>query len=316
MLILEDLHWADASTRDFLTFLVRNARTEPLCLVVTYRSDELHRRHPLRPLLAELERVQGVERLGPRALHARRGVGPGGGDPRGRGARRPHRPAVRARRGQRALHGGAAGGEWRRGELPETLRDALLNRVERLPAAALEVVRVIAVEHPMPHPLLNELSPLDAAETTAGVREAIAQPDPRDRPLRPVRVPARARRRGGVRRPAAGRAQRAAPAARRGRRGDPGLLGDVPQATVAAQLACHWHAAHDVPRALGAAVEAGRAAKRVFAFREAQRHYERALELWDRVPDAEERAGCDRIDVLRHAAVAAAHAARRPARWR
>ena len=64
VLVLEDLHWADPSTRDFLTFLVRNARTEPLSLVVTYRSDELHRRHPLRPLLAELERTPGVDRLG------------------------------------------------------------------------------------------------------------------------------------------------------------------------------------------------------------------------------------------------------------
>src|SRR4051795_11077233 len=63
-LVLEDAHWADPPPRDFLTFLVRSAHAEPLCLVVTYRSDELHRRHPLRPLLAELERTPGVERLG------------------------------------------------------------------------------------------------------------------------------------------------------------------------------------------------------------------------------------------------------------
>src|ERR671930_222312 len=42
----------------------RAALAELLCVVVTYRSDELHRRHPLRPLLAELERTPGVERLG------------------------------------------------------------------------------------------------------------------------------------------------------------------------------------------------------------------------------------------------------------
>ena len=63
VLLIEDLHWADGSTRDFITFLVRSAREESLCLVVTYRSDELHRRHPLRPVLAELERVPGVERV-------------------------------------------------------------------------------------------------------------------------------------------------------------------------------------------------------------------------------------------------------------
>ena len=73
-------------------------------------------------------------------------------------------------------------------------------------------------------------------------------------------------------------------------------MGDAPAAAVAGMLACHWNAAHDVPRALGASVAAGLASKRVLAFREAQRHFERALELWDRVPDAEERAGCDRAD--------------------
>jgi predicted ATPase len=63
VLVVEDLHWADPSTRGFLAFLVRNASREPLVLVATYRSDELHRRHPLRPFLADVERAPGVERL-------------------------------------------------------------------------------------------------------------------------------------------------------------------------------------------------------------------------------------------------------------
>jgi ATP/maltotriose-dependent transcriptional regulator MalT len=88
--------------------------------------------------------------------------------------------------------------------------------------------------------------------------------------------------------------------------GDPRLLGDEPATKVDAMLACHWNAAHDVPRALGASVSAGLAAKHVSAFGEARRHLERALELWDRVPDAEERAGLDRVDLLRFAAGAAA----------
>ena len=53
LLVIEDLHWADRSTRDFLAFLIRTARRERLALVATYRTDELHRRHPLRPFLAE-----------------------------------------------------------------------------------------------------------------------------------------------------------------------------------------------------------------------------------------------------------------------
>jgi predicted ATPase len=64
ILVVEDAHWADRSSRDLLTFLVRYQRSLPnVLIVVTFRSDELHRTHPLRPLLAELERVDWVERL-------------------------------------------------------------------------------------------------------------------------------------------------------------------------------------------------------------------------------------------------------------
>ena len=63
VLVLEDLQWADSSTRDLIRFLVRNVRRERLLLVATYRSDDLHRRHPLVPLLAELARSDRVERL-------------------------------------------------------------------------------------------------------------------------------------------------------------------------------------------------------------------------------------------------------------
>src|SRR6266511_627020 len=62
LLVVEDLHWADRSTRNLLGFLVRNLRGG-VALVLTYRSDELHRRHPLRGFLAELERSGRVERL-------------------------------------------------------------------------------------------------------------------------------------------------------------------------------------------------------------------------------------------------------------
>src|SRR6266542_3503660 len=62
LLVVEDLHWADQSTRDLLGFLVRNLRGG-VALVATYRSDELHRRHPLRPFLAELDRGGRAELL-------------------------------------------------------------------------------------------------------------------------------------------------------------------------------------------------------------------------------------------------------------
>src|SRR5918999_5306113 len=60
LIVIEDLHWADASTRAFLRFLAATLGDERVLVVATYRPDELHRRHPLRPLLAELERVRAL----------------------------------------------------------------------------------------------------------------------------------------------------------------------------------------------------------------------------------------------------------------
>ena len=60
LLVLEDVHWADRSTRDLLTFLSRVLHRERVAVVVTYRTDDLHRRHPLRPVVAELLRLPGV----------------------------------------------------------------------------------------------------------------------------------------------------------------------------------------------------------------------------------------------------------------
>src|SRR6516165_10003047 len=56
VVVVEDLHWADSSTRDLISFLARNIHAARVLLIATYRTDDLHRRHPLTPLLAELER--------------------------------------------------------------------------------------------------------------------------------------------------------------------------------------------------------------------------------------------------------------------
>jgi predicted ATPase len=63
VLIVEDVHWADRPTCDLLSFLVRNLRLACVLLVVTFRSDSLHSTHPLRRLLAGLERMDGVTRV-------------------------------------------------------------------------------------------------------------------------------------------------------------------------------------------------------------------------------------------------------------
>src|ERR1019366_8603490 len=67
LLVLEDLHWADRSTRDLVTFLSRVLHRERVAVVGTYRTDDLHRRHPLRAVVAELLRLPSVAaiELGP-----------------------------------------------------------------------------------------------------------------------------------------------------------------------------------------------------------------------------------------------------------
>ena len=308
LLAIEDLHWADSSTRDFLTFLVRSAREERLCLVVTYRSDELHRRHPLRPLLAELEHAAGVERITLERFDR------GELAEQLEGILQEPASAALAER----LYGRSQGNPLFTEELlaatedgdgwglPETLRGVLLARVERLAPATQAVVRAAAVlDRPITHGLLEAVAGLPPAEVMDGAREAVAHQvlvtgsdglyafrhalvgEAVHNDLLPGEDTALHFR------IAEALEQR------------PDLLGDVSAATVAAELACHLSAAHELSRSLAASVRAGIAAKRVYAYEEAGRQFERALELWARVPDAEERAGVDRAELLRLAATAA-----------
>src|SRR5919107_5072218 len=54
LLVLEDLHHADAGTRALATFLARVARRARVCLVLTYSRDQVPRGHPLQPQLASI----------------------------------------------------------------------------------------------------------------------------------------------------------------------------------------------------------------------------------------------------------------------
>ena len=61
--IVEDAHWADPSTRDLLSFVVRNLHDERLLLVTTFREDDAERREPLRRWLSWICRAGQVERI-------------------------------------------------------------------------------------------------------------------------------------------------------------------------------------------------------------------------------------------------------------
>ena len=65
---LEDLHWADEASVDFLRVLSRGIAGLRILLVATYRSDEVHRNYPLHPLLPILIREARAERVEMRPL--------------------------------------------------------------------------------------------------------------------------------------------------------------------------------------------------------------------------------------------------------
>jgi tetratricopeptide (TPR) repeat protein len=193
------------------------------------------------------------------------------------------------------------------GELPVTLRDLLRGRVEALPERAQQVLAVAGRQ--VPHRLLASVAGLDDQDLAEALRVVVAHQLLVTRPgeegyqvrhalLREVidadLLPGE-------------RARLHTDYAHR--LTDLPELADVQPAVAAAELAAHWDAAGEPTRALPARVQAGLAAERAHAFPEAQRHYERALELWDQVLQPASLAGLDRVELLTRAADAAGFAA-------
>ena len=108
VLVVEDLHWADASTRGLVSFLARVIRADPVLLLVTVRAEELD---PARPVERPDRRAGAAaarRAAGPGAAGARRGGRAGGGDHRGGAVGPADGPAGAARGGQPVLHRGTA----------------------------------------------------------------------------------------------------------------------------------------------------------------------------------------------------------------
>ncbi|WP_186526008.1 helix-turn-helix transcriptional regulator [Leekyejoonella antrihumi] len=63
LVVIEDAHWADRSTRELLTYLFTIGFRGPVSLIASYRSDDLFRKHPLRRNLAEWTRLPAVHRI-------------------------------------------------------------------------------------------------------------------------------------------------------------------------------------------------------------------------------------------------------------
>jgi DNA-binding CsgD family transcriptional regulator/tetratricopeptide (TPR) repeat protein len=308
VLVIEDLHWADSSTRDLLAFLVRNLRRERVLVVITYRSDEPGQQR-LGPYLAELDRNSSVERIELSRLDQVQttaqlvgilGAAPAADLVEAVFARSEGNPFFT----EELLAVVRAGS----GELPATLRDLLRGRVQTLPDHARQVLTVVAVAgRRVPHPLLAAVAGLDDRRLDQALRAAVAHQLLVTRPgedgyevrhallgevIAADLLPGeRARLHAGYARALT----------------DQPELAGVSTTVAAAELAVHWDAAGEPTQALPARVNAGVAAERGHAFTEAHQHFARALELWGQVHDPGRPAGLDRAGLLARTADVAAY---------
>ncbi len=173
LVVVEDVHWADESTRDLLTLLFTRGLTDGVALLATYRSDDVHRRHPLAGALAVWSRLPGLTRvdLGPlpdsdlRRVVRRAGVGLDD-DAVELVARRAEGNAFFAEE--------LATATGDRGADPADLARLLLTRVDRLDDTAQAVVRVAAViGRRVPHALLDTVAGVDAVTLGGALRAAV-----------------------------------------------------------------------------------------------------------------------------------------------
>ncbi len=275
LVVVEDCHWADQSTRDLLSFLFSRSFTGPVEVVASYRSDDLHRRHPLRRQVAEWSRVRGVERLQLQPLpdaDVRRLVGAARPD-------RAHRPRARddrrPRRGQRVLRRGARQCHRRHvptAGCPTDLADVLLVRLDRLDDHARQAVRVASVAgRKVAHDLLAVTSGLDARHLEEALRKAVE-----------MNVLVAGDGRYSFRHALLGEAvyDDLLPGERVRLHAEyAAALADGRAAGTAAELARHARLANDLDAALTAAIRAGDEAAAVGGPDEAAQHYQQALEL-------------------------------------
>ncbi len=299
---------------------------ERVAVVVTFRTDDLHRRHPLRPVVAELLRLPSVAAielgplgyedmtdhltalapapLDPAALH--RVVSRAEGNPYYAeellsASARPVPPLAAepllADLGAADPPPGTLGPP-----LPSGLAGLLLARVERLSAAAQQVLRAAAVAgRHIDDDMVREASGLDEASYEAAVREAVANqlllagPDGyrfrhaliREALYGDLLPSERTRLHARIAELLADPARQAVPGA-------------------AAELAYQCLASHDIAGAFAASVRAGQEAERLAAPAEAHQHYDGALSLWDRVSEPERLAGQGRGELALRSANCAA----------
>jgi DNA-binding CsgD family transcriptional regulator/tetratricopeptide (TPR) repeat protein len=292
LLVLDDLQWADRSTRQLLLYLLAGLGELNLSVLAAVRAESLQGTHPLRRVLAELRRLRSVRVLDLSPLDREQTadlvtaiagdqVAPEDAD---RVFKRSGGNPFVVEELARDLRDG-------RVELSDTLREIFLSRMDELPPHAHAVVHAIAAGvEPVEHAVLAQVVPMPEGELIEAVRAGVSHrflasaPDGYrlrhrlvaeilDSELLPAEQMALHRRFAEA-------------------------LEAAPGAPDHAQLAHHWKHAGEPGRALPSVIAAARAAERLYGFTEAHRYWSLALEL---TGDAQE----GRTELLSHAAESA-----------
>jgi DNA-binding CsgD family transcriptional regulator/tetratricopeptide (TPR) repeat protein len=295
VIVIEDLQWADQATLGLLRFLVRVVEHGRVLFVLSYRSDDLTRGHPLRSWLPELDRTPRVSR---------------------RDLSRLTKPQVRRLVGEILGTAPVAhdvdvvfertdGVPFLVEELvdfdgyvnadcfPDTLREILLARYDTLSEPTQKILRLMAAGGSrVDHTLLLAVHDGDADDIDRAAREAVLGNviviDDTSYAFRHALV------RDAIHEELLP-GERVRYHSQYARALEAGLSTECIPAT---EISYHWMAAHDMKCAFGASITAMAQARTAFAYDTASRMGERALELWDQVPDAAAVAGRSRVALL------------------
>ncbi|HVM14774.1 MAG TPA: AAA family ATPase [Egibacteraceae bacterium] len=307
LVVLEDLHWADQTTLQLLLFLVRSIRSDAIGLVLSWRSDDLARVHPLRQVVAEISRADHAVRLD---------LPPFGAEETERLLEAAQGSSVEAELSLR-IHEQSQGNPFiaqellaaagqGQGGVPATLRDVLLARTVDLGEDARTLLRVCAVisgriEHAVITAAAAGWGHLSSVRLGHAVQDlvdaGVLVPEEDGYRFRHELV-AKALyddilpyERASLHEAVADAIARLSTSDWEWRR--------------PAEIAMHRLAAGQLEEALEAFLGAGDAASRVGAFAEARQQLEKAVELWDRLQDAESRFQLRRDELLLRAAESA-----------
>lgn len=308
--LIEDVQWADTSTRDLVSFLARNLQSEPVAIILTLRTDELDRDHPVKRWLVELDRTARVTRVPLQRLsrEATRGQ---------LSHLMSETEFVRRATLTDLIYEHSQGNplfteqlvSWAqdgRERWPDSLYELVASRLATLPSstrsvldAAAVVGRTFALE------LLAAVLERDARAIELDLQPAVERdlisPHPASdfsfaKPL--IREVLEADLLPGQRR-------RLHEAAARGKSSQVAHGADAHFGLVG-EIAHHWAAAQVPDKAFAAAVEAGLSAERLYALAEADRYFGKAVVMpCSADPAAYDDLTLDRLDLLLHAAQAA-----------